>query len=178
MSVGDGLPSMPPTPGPTEPNRQQCSGKAKGRDPGRAKAGTGLEQSVQLSEGFLAGRGLTQWPLSFPQDAASPSRPSPPSGFPGGAPHTPFSSAGPSAAGPGPARQPPRPRAHSRTACRVGDLRSVAGEQGGRGVRQGGRWGGLAARDGGLPRRCQKGQDGVLVWPPQRLRSTGSPFHS
>ena len=75
MSVGDGLPYIPPTPGPTEPNRQQCSGKAKGGDPGRVKVGTGLEQGVQLSEGFLAGRGLTQWPLSFPQDAGSPSRP-------------------------------------------------------------------------------------------------------
>lgn len=94
---------------------------------------------VCVSQGGLPGRqGPDPVASQFSPGRRSPSGPAcppPGPGLPGCAPHTPLSSAGPSAAAPGPARQPLHPRADSRTACRVGDLRSVARGQRGGGVK-------------------------------------------
>lgn len=73
-----------------------------------------------MKEGFLGGGVLTQRSPGFAQDVGpAPALPAP-SALPGCAPHTPLSSAGPSAAGPWPAPPLPRLPADSRTACREG----------------------------------------------------------
>lgn len=100
----------------------------------------------------------------FPRTQVSPWPFSPPCGPSRCAPHTPLSSVGPSAAGPGPAQQLPRHRADSRTACRVEAPRSVAerSEVEGRDGWQVGRAGGLPGGGGGeepvqVPESCLMG---------------------
>lgn len=101
---------------------------------GRPKSGTQGELSSVAAwsrleyvsqRGLPGGSVLTEWPRGFPQDVGPPLALPDPSGFPGCAPHTPLSSAGPSAAGSQPAQQLPHPQADSRTACKVSNRRAV-----------------------------------------------------
>lgn len=99
-----------------------------------------------------------------------------PSGLPGCAPHTPLSSAGPSAAAPWPARQPLHPRADSRTACRAGGLRSAAGGQWGRGVKTRRQVGEAGAPGGGCCGGTREASDRTLMCALPKGPSSPSPI--